>query len=98
MHVRSNRASLVARIRDTIAQQLNESAELDQLGDDDALDEAGLDSVVVIGVVSQLEREFAVSLADDSVFDATSINALADALAEAAAGSSGALDLRHRIR
>lgn len=93
MHVRSNRASLVARIRDTIAQQLDESSALDGLGDDDPLDEAGLDSVLVIGVVSQLERQFGLSLADDSVFEATSVSALADAFARAGAVPDEAAEL-----
>lgn len=72
---------LAARVRAGLARQLGEDAELTWLSDSESLSSAGIDSVVLITVVGELEQELGLELPDDAVLEAASIGSLAEALA-----------------
>lgn len=72
---------LAARVRIGLARQLGEDAELTWLSDSESLTSAGIDSLVLITVVGELEQELGVALPDDAVLEAASIDSLAEALA-----------------
>ncbi|MEE1794862.1 acyl carrier protein [Streptomyces sp. BE308] len=74
------RSALLARVRAELAHQLQEDPSLPWLSDTEPLAPAGVDSVLVITVVSELERELGVTLPDDAVLGSASISSLATAL------------------
>lgn len=74
------RSALLARVRAELAHQLQEDPSLTWLSDTEPLAPAGVDSVLVITVVSELERELGVTLPDDAVLGSASISSLATAL------------------
>ncbi|WP_018505371.1 acyl carrier protein [Parafrankia discariae] len=67
-------------VRVWLARRLGEDEALAWLGDADPLAPAGVDSVLLIGVVGELEEKLGVVLADDAVLEEASINSLALAL------------------
>ncbi|MFD9792919.1 acyl carrier protein [Streptomyces sp. NPDC059070] len=72
--------TLLARVRAELAHQLHEEPGLPWLSDTEPLAPAGVDSVLVITVVGELERELGVTLPDDAVLGSASISSLATAL------------------
>ncbi|MGH3719095.1 MAG: acyl carrier protein [Pseudonocardiaceae bacterium] len=75
------RRELAERVRVCLARQLGEDAALTWLSDTESLTSAGIDSVVLITVVGELEQELGLVLPDDAVLEAASIGSLAEALA-----------------
>ncbi|GHJ29768.1 MULTISPECIES: acyl carrier protein [Streptomyces] len=71
---------LLALVRSKLAHQLQEEASLPWLADTDPLAPAGVDSVLLITVVGELEQELGVTLPDDAVLESASISSLATAL------------------
>ncbi|RNG32921.1 acyl carrier protein [Streptomyces botrytidirepellens] len=71
---------LLALVRSKLAHQLHEEASLPWLSDTEPLAPAGVDSVLLITVVGELEQELGVTLSDDAVLESASISSLATAL------------------
>ncbi|MBZ4318414.1 acyl carrier protein [Streptomyces sp. SCA2-4] len=72
--------ALLARVRAGLAHRLHEDADLPWLGDSEPLAAAGVDSVLLISVIGELEQELGVSLPDDTVLESASLSSLARAL------------------
>jgi acyl carrier protein len=68
------------RIRSGLARQLGEQDGLGWLSDDEALTSAGIDSVVLIAVIAQIEQEIGHALPDDVVLEFATVGSLAEAL------------------
>nr|AET51854.1 acyl carrier protein [Marinactinospora thermotolerans] len=81
-------ARLSEEIRAALARQMG-SEPPPVISDDDLLADLGVDSVVLIGAVSRLERRYGIALSDDSVFSATTFASLVDALRRAALARRG---------
>ncbi|QBJ98197.1 acyl carrier protein [Rhodococcus sp. ABRD24] len=73
---------ILALVRARLARRLGEDEALSWLSDTEPLAEAGVDSVLLIGVVSELEQELGVALGDDAVLEAASIGSLAAVLSQ----------------
>ncbi|WP_055557785.1 acyl carrier protein [Streptomyces sp. NBRC 110028] len=71
---------LLALVRSKLAHQLHEEESLPWLSDTEPLAPAGVDSVLLITVVGELEQELGVALSDDAVLESASISSLATAL------------------
>ncbi len=68
------------RVRAKLAHRLREEPGLPWLADTEPLALAGIDSVVLITVVGELEQELGVLLPDNAVLESASIESLAAAL------------------
>ncbi|KAB7841649.1 acyl carrier protein [Streptomyces mobaraensis] len=71
---------MLARVRAGLARRLDEEPDLPWLGDTEPLAAAGVDSVLLISVIGELEQELDVSLPDDTVLESASLSSLARAL------------------
>lgn len=72
--------AMLSRVRAKLADRMQEETGLPWLSDTEPLSSAGIDSVLLITVVGELEQELGVPLPDDAVLDAASIESLATAL------------------
>ncbi|EME97797.1 acyl carrier protein [Streptomyces mobaraensis NBRC 13819 = DSM 40847] len=72
--------AMLARVRAGLARRLDEEPDLPWLGDTEPLAAAGVDSVLLISVIGELEQELDVSLPDDTVLESASLSSLARAL------------------
>ncbi|MEU6125001.1 acyl carrier protein [Streptomyces sp. NPDC047123] len=72
--------ALRSRVRAKLAARLQEEPGLPWLSDTEPLASAGIDSVLLITVVGELEQELGAVLPDDAVLDGASIESLAAAL------------------
>ncbi len=68
---------VLALVRARLARRLGEDEALPWLSDTESLAAAGVDSVLLIGVISELEQELGVALSDDAVLESSSIGSLA---------------------
>ncbi|MBC2878367.1 acyl carrier protein [Streptomyces sp. TYQ1024] len=71
---------MLARVRAGLARRLGEEPGLPWLDDTEPLAAAGVDSVLLISVIGELEQELGVSLPDDTVLESASLGSLARAL------------------
>ncbi|MEV7196962.1 acyl carrier protein [Streptomyces sp. NPDC093510] len=72
--------AMLTRVRAKLADRLQEEPGLPWLSDTEPLSSAGIDSVLLITVVGELEQELGVVLPDDAVLESASIESLATAL------------------
>ncbi|WP_312018561.1 acyl carrier protein [Streptomyces sp. I05A-00742] len=72
--------TMLARVRAELARRLQEEPGLPWLSDTEPLAPAGVDSVLLISVIGELEQELGVTLPDDTVLESASISSLALAL------------------
>ncbi|MBH0780857.1 acyl carrier protein [Nocardia bovistercoris] len=76
----STDVAISAMLRTRLARRLGEEDALSWLSDTEPLAEAGVDSILIIGIVGELEQQLGVTLGDDAVLEAATIGSLAAAL------------------